>query len=76
MKRINWRELLDPHLAYTAKEIALLLDVNIITARNYIYRAVAANILEERRKGRIKLYALADAIEQDSSRQTPAKPEN
>ena len=59
MKREEWYKLLDPNLAYTAKEIALLMGVNIITARRHIQRAVAYGLLEERRKGRVKFYALA-----------------
>jgi len=82
MKRDQWIKLLRPNLAYTAKEIALLMNVNIITARQHIHRAVAYGVLEERRRGRVKFYALTDqclkgsesagAIEKTSTRQKPA----
>ncbi|RLE67032.1 MAG: hypothetical protein DRJ38_00230 [Thermoprotei archaeon] len=57
--KVEWSKLLDPNLAYTAKEIALLLGVKVVTARRYIYRAIACGILEERQKGRVKFYALS-----------------
>ena len=80
MKREEWFKLLDPNLAYTAKEIALLMGVNIITARRHIHRAVAYGLLDERRKGRVKFYALAmlppaDTSEKVSTCQKPAQPE-
>jgi len=73
-KDIDWEKVLDPNLAYTAKEIASLLGMNIMTTRRYLRRARYTGRLVMRRKGRIQLYALPPAGRDDarSSRQKPA----
>ena len=55
---IDWTKVLKPELAYTAAEIAAMLEMNIITVRRYLRRSADAGTLRVRLKGRVKLYTL------------------
>ena len=58
IKVIDWTKVLQPELAYTAAEIAAMLEMNIITTRRYLRRSADSGTLRMRLKGRVKLYTL------------------
>jgi DNA-binding transcriptional regulator PaaX len=57
---LPFHEFLQPNLAYTANDIAKMLNIDPITARKYCRRGVVMGLLEMRKKGRFKVYALTE----------------
>jgi len=59
-KTIPFHIIFDPNYAYTTFEVAKMLGMHVITARKFLRRAYYAGILDMRKKGRFKLYALSE----------------